>query len=63
LLIGFGLFHDELTGAKRIAMGREVSAGSAPDATLLMTACSRRRQRRPLHRSLRWTLRSPSSGG
>jgi SAM-dependent methyltransferase len=46
LLIDFGLFHDELTDAKRIAMGREVSAVAAPDATLLMMAWSPRR--RPL---------------
>jgi hypothetical protein len=46
VLIDFGLFHDELTDAKRIAMGREVSAVAAPDATLLMMAWSPRR--RPL---------------
>jgi SAM-dependent methyltransferase len=37
-LIDFGLFHDELTDDQRQAMGREVSALAAPDATLLMMA-------------------------
>ena len=43
MLIDFGLFHDELTDPKRIAMCREVSAVAAPDATPLMMAWSRRR--------------------
>jgi SAM-dependent methyltransferase len=38
LLIDFGLFHDELTNEKRVAMGREVSAVAAPGATRLMLA-------------------------
>jgi SAM-dependent methyltransferase len=37
-LVDFFLFHDELTDEQREAMGREVSAIAAPDATLLMTA-------------------------
>jgi hypothetical protein len=46
LLIDFDLFHDELTDAQRIAMGRDVSAVAAHDATLLLMAWSPRR--RPL---------------
>jgi len=38
LLLDFGLFHDELTDEQRRAMGREVTASAAADATLLMTA-------------------------
>jgi SAM-dependent methyltransferase len=38
LLVDFFLFHDELTDAQRMAMGREVSAVAAPGATLLITA-------------------------
>ena len=38
LLVDFFLFHDELTDAQRLEMGREVSAVAAPGATLLMTA-------------------------
>ncbi len=38
LLTDFFLFHDELTDAQRVAMGREVTAIAAPSATLLMTA-------------------------
>src|SRR5829696_1196820 len=37
-LFDFGLFHDELSDEQREAMGREVTAVAAPDATLLMTA-------------------------
>jgi SAM-dependent methyltransferase len=37
-LLDFGLFHDELTDEQRSAMGREVSAVAASDASLLMLA-------------------------
>ena len=49
LLLDFGVFHDELTDGQRAAMGREVSAAAASDATLLMMAWARRR-RGPLPR-------------
>jgi len=48
-LLDFGVFHDELTDAQRHAMGREVTAVAASDATLLMVAWARRR-RGPLPR-------------
>jgi len=38
LLVDFGLFHDELSDEQRVAMGREVTAVAAPDATLLLMA-------------------------
>jgi SAM-dependent methyltransferase len=38
LLLDFFLFHDELTDAQRVAMGREVTEVAAPGATLLVTA-------------------------
>lgn len=38
LLLDFGLFHDELTDGQREAMGREVTAVAAPDATMLLMA-------------------------
>jgi SAM-dependent methyltransferase len=44
LLLDFGLFHDELTDARRAAMGRTVSAVAAPGATLLMMAWAPRRR-------------------
>ena len=44
-LLDFGLFHDELTDAQREAMGREVTAAAAPDATLLMMAWAPKRRR------------------
>ena len=43
-LLDFGLFHDELTDQQRAAMGREVTAVAAPDATLLMMAWGPRRR-------------------
>ena len=48
-LLDFGVFHDELTDDQRAAMGREVSAVAASEATLLMVAWARRR-RGPLPR-------------
>jgi len=49
LVLDTGTFHG-LTSAEREAMGREVSAVSAPDATVLMIAWPRRR--RPLIRGV-----------
>jgi hypothetical protein len=40
LLLDFGLFHDELTDAQRLAMGQEVSVVAAPSATMLILPCA-----------------------
>jgi SAM-dependent methyltransferase len=38
LLVDFGCFHDELSDAQRIALGQEVTAVAADDASLLLMA-------------------------